>query len=395
MHLSAQFPELFRREVYAVKMALHENKQFKNVIGDLLPHKPIVGSWDKEYEMVPFGALEGRKEGEPIPQKGISMGYTCYGAICNEASVKVGLSKELKGRAREFSSGTGKVDEEGFAGYIGDAIAKPYFVRWAQRQRLLCSRIFNYGGIQAGHAFFNHRARCNLSDVPASNVIYDNSPLFARPAAAHTAFASGAQKGSDAQAVGNFIDYAKSIADTGGYFNAFDLPPSYWALKRVWTHFVYNMQFDENDERFEVYPDTLLVSSYNYPLWCEILKSKFIEPNAADTMTNTENVFQMVDFEGSKLRLVPCVDMIRNTWFLGKANSPGIILFDPQKIDDEASYWRDENDRSYWASFEDDWGFMIRNWRYWCAGAISTDGSTAPTFDSTDEIDWHVMPDGI
>jgi hypothetical protein len=392
MQLSTQFPELFRQESYAVNLALVEERQLENVFTGVLASRSIEGVWDKEYSVVPMGALEGRNEGEPINEKNMTMGYTVFGSISIEASGKVGVSKLLKQRSKEFKAAGGGVDEPKFAGHIADTASRGFLVRRAQRWRNLTARIFNYGGVQAGHSFFNHRDRCLASDVPDSDLIYDGSPLFALPANAHTSYAAGSQIGTGASAVGNYVDYSKTISDTGGYFNAFQLPPSYWALKRVWLHFVNNMQYDENDERETAQPDTLLVSSYNIMQWQEILESKFVEPQVSGEETNVENVFML---EGNRVRLVSTPDLIRNTWFLGQANSQGILLLEPTKEEDPWAYWRDETDRTYWISYEDEWGFMIRNWRRWCAGAISTDGSTAPTFGGASESAWARMPSGI
>jgi hypothetical protein len=391
MHLSLQFPELFRRETYAVNLQLNEERQVKNVFeSDILAERPVEGVWDKDYSVVPIGELNGRAEGEDIPQKNMTMGYTCYGATAIEATGKVGISKLLKQRSREFTNSTGDVDEPKFAGYIADTASRGFLIRAAQKKRILSARIFNYGGIQAGNAFFNQRTRCGFSDVPDSNLIYDGSPLFAAPAAVHHSYAANATSGTGSAATGNFTDWNVSVVDTGGYFNAFMLPPSYWALKRVWTHFCFNMQFDENDQREDDTPNTLLVSAYNYPHWTEVLKSKFVEPRTGTTTTNTENIFMM---EGFQVKLVPSVDLVRNTWYLGKAKSQGIVTMKLTKEEDPWAYWRDEKDRSYWISFEQEWGFMVRNWRRWVAGAISTDGTTAPNFGN--ESTWDTQPAAI
>lgn len=396
MHLSTQFPELFRQETYAVNLALVEERQLENVFDSILAKRPIDGMWDKEYSMVPIGELEGRSDGEDIPQKNVSQGYTTYGAVSIEASGKVGLSKLLQQRSKEFKSAGGGVDEPKFAGYLADAASRGFLVRRNQRFRKLAARIFNYGGIQTGASvpndFFNHRTRCGFSDVDDKSLIYDDKPLFAEPANAHPSYASGATVGPGTAAVGTCVDYEANTADTGGYFNAFQYPPSYWALKRVVQHFINNMQFDENDEREEDTPDTLLVSSYNVMTWLEILESKFVEPTASGDTTNIENVFQMENF---KMKLVASADLLRNTWFVGKAKSQGILILDPKKDEDPWAYWRDEKDRSYWVSFEDMWGFMIRNWRRWCAGAHSTDGTTAPTFGGAAETSWKTIPSGV
>lgn len=390
MHLSQQFPELFRRETYAVNLQLNEERQVKNVFEEILAERPVEGVWDKDYSVVPIGELNGRADGEDIAQKNMTMGYTVYGATAIEASGKVGISKLLKQRSREFTNSAGDVDEPKFAGYLADTASRGFLIREAQKRRILSARIFNYGGIQAGNAFFNQRTRCGFSDVPDSNLIYDASPLFALPANAHHSYAANATVGTGSAPVGNFVDFAQSIADTGGYFNAFQLPPSYWALKRVWTHFCFNMQFDENDQREEDVPDTLLVSAYNYPHWTEVLKSKFVEPKSGQTTTNVENIFMM---EGFQVKLVSSVDLVRNTWFLGKSKSQGIVTMKLQKEEDPWAYWRDEKDRSYWISFEQEWGFMVRNWRRWVAGSISTDGVTAPSYGN--EPTWDTQPANI
>jgi len=392
MLLSNQFPELFREETYAVSLALNDNRDLDNPFDELLSTKPIDGIWTKEYSLVPIGELGGRKEAEPIPQKNMTMGYVCYGAQSIEASGKVNLSKEMEQRSRQFKSADG-VDEAGFAGYLADSLSRGFLSRKKTKWHKLCADIFNLGGIAAGDAFFNHRTRTNgLADVPNTPLQYDGVAAFARPGAPHPSYAAGALIGPSARAVGTSIDMAGAIADTGGYFNAFDLPPSYWALKRVWSHYTYNMQFDENDVRFLTAPDTLLVSSYNLPRWTEVLESKFIEPNAAGSTTNTENIFMM---EGFMVRLAHSPFLVANTWFLGKAKSGGINVLDVAEKEDPWAYYRDEDNRAYFISFEDDWGFLIRNWRDWCAGAISTDGTTAPTFNDTNEQDWDTIPDGV
>lgn len=392
MQLSTQFPELFRKETYAVNLALVEERQLENVYDDILAKRPIDGVWDKEYSVVPIGALAGRKDGEDIPEKNSVMGYTVYGAQAIEASGKAGLSKILKQRSRDFSAHDGAdVDEPKFAGHIADTFSRGFLVRREQKWRKMAAKLFNYGGIQAGNSFFNHRTRCDFSDLPDSNLLYDGSPLFALPAVAHPSFAAKNTKGQGAQPVGKFVDWAVSIPDTGGYFNAFQYPPSYWALKRVFTHFVNNMQFDEQDEREIAYPDTLLVSGYDYPRWCELLESKFIEPYTTGVVTNRENIF--VSVEGFKVKLVPSPDLVAQTWYLGQSKSQGILILEPSKQEDPWAYYRDEKDRSYWITFEDQWGFMIRNWRRWCAGSISVDGVTPPDYGA--DTGWDTMPAGI
>lgn len=393
MLLTAQFPELFRQETYAVNLALMDNRELANPFESILREKPITGLFDKEYSVVPIGELNGRKEAEPIPQKDMVMGYTCYGAQSIEGSGKISLSRELKGRARQFVSPEG-VDEPRFAGYLADTLSRGFLSRWAMKKNKLSANLFNLGGIQAGDTFFNHRLRTGgLSDVPNSGLIYDGKPLFALPANAHPSYAANAVKGPGSKAVGTTVDAAGTIADTGGYFNAFSLPPSYWALKRVWTHFVYNMQFDENDIRFEAMPDTLLVSSFNYTKWCEVLEAKIVEPQTAGYITNTPNLFAMV--EGFAVKIVQSPLLVANTWFLGRANSPGIMTLKPSEIDDPWAYYREEDNRSYFISFEKEWGFMIRNWRNWVAGAIATDGVTPPTFGGLAESAWDRVPAGV
>lgn len=392
MQLSTQFPELFRKETYAVNLALVESRQLTNIYDEILAKRPIEGVWDKEYSVVPIGALDGRKDGEDIKEKNSVMGYTVYGAQGIEASGKVGLSKVLKQRSREFQAHDGgDVDEPKFAGAIADTFSRGFLVRRDQKWRKLAAKIFNYGGVQAGDSFFNHRTRCDFSDVPDTSLIYDGCPLFALPSVPHPSYAAKNTKGIGSQPVGKFVDFAGTIVDTGGYFNAFKFPPAYWALKRVVTHFKTNMQFDEQDEREVANPDTLLVSSYDYPLWCEILHSKFIEPQTTGLVTNRENVF--VSVEGFSLRLVESPDLVAQTWYVGQAKSQGILILEPTKQEDPWAYYRDEKDRSYWITFEDQWGFMIRNWRRWCAGSISADGVTPPDYGAAST--WDAIPAGV
>ena len=43
----------------------------ENVYDDILSKRPIEGVWDKEYSMVPIGALDGRKDGDDIKEAAI------------------------------------------------------------------------------------------------------------------------------------------------------------------------------------------------------------------------------------------------------------------------------------------------------------------------------------
>jgi len=396
MLLSTQFPELFREEMYAVNLALNDNRELENPFDNILSSRPIDGLWTKEYSVVPIGDLSGRLEANPIPEKNQVMGYTAFGSQSIEASGKVAISKTLEQRGREFRSGDG-VDEARFAGYLADTVARGFISRKKTKWHQLCAQIFNFGGIAAGNAFFNHRTRTNgLSDLPNTPLQYDGVALFALPGAAHPAYSNGATVGPTARAVGTSIDMGATVADTGGYFNQFNLAPSYWALKRVWTHFCFNMGFDENNVRYFQKPDTLLVSSYNRPRWDELLKSRFIEPRGvggSSFSTNRENIF--VNVEGYDVELIDSPFLVANTWFLGKRKSGGISVLDPATKEDPWAYYRDEDNRSYFISYEEQWGFLIRNWRNWIAGAASVDGTTAPAFAGITEENWDTVPAGV
>jgi hypothetical protein len=152
------------------------------------------------------------------------------------------------------------------------------------------------------------------------------------------------------------------------------------------------MQFDENDVRFQQYPNTLLVSSFNFMRWKEILAAQLIEPTTHGDSTNRPNVFLM---DGFSMQLVHSPLLVANTWFVGRAKSGGILTLNPSEIDDPWAFYRDEDNRAYFISFEKEWGFMVRNWRDWCAGAISVDGVTPPAFNGVTEINWDTIPAGV
>ena len=391
MHLSNQFPELFRKEQYAVEIALMDDKDLQDVISDeLLAHEPIDGVYNKDYSLIPIGSLAGRGEAEHIPEKTMAVGFETFGAIAIEASVKMGLSKTMEQRSKQFVS-NGRLDESAFAGHLADTFGRSVALRQKQKWQKLSAALFNLGGIPGGHLFFNHRLRVGgLADVPNIQTIYDGCPLFVPPTNAHPAASDGSLLGPTSMPVGITTDFAGAIADTGGYFNAFQLPPSYWALKRVIQHFKFNMQFDDNNERYQYSPDTLFVSSYNLPRWIEILRSHYIEPTAAGSQTNRENVFMV---EGFKLNLVDSPYLIGNTWGVGKAKSRAIRILDPSQTEEPWAYYRDEDNRIYYCSYEKEWGFHICNWRAWCMGAYSVDGVTPPHFGA--EATWDQIPAGV
>jgi len=387
-----QFMQLFRNEAYAIQLALYEDGDLQNPFENILRKKSIPGIWDKEYSVVPVGRLAGRTEDQPIPKLNLTMGYTAYGALKIEATGRLSLSKHMKLWAKKFAAAGGQSPESSFAGYIADAGARSILSRRMLKEHEYFAMLFNYGGIPGGNAFFNQRTRAEgISDIPNIQTIYDGVSLFAFANAPHPSYAAGRTVGPGGAPTGNncgigAANAATAIADTGGYFNAFQLPPSYWALKRVLTHYENNMAFDENDVPYAQTPTVLLVSQFNEARWREILDSKFV----AYTATNTENVFQE---EGGRFRVQLVVSrlLLRNTWFVGKANSPGIYRMYPSTEDDPWAYWREESSRSYWLSYDQSWGFMIRNWRYWVGGSVSDDGETPPVFP--DPADWESNQD--
>lgn len=390
--MTNQFPELFRKELYPVHLALLDDEQLNNIIEmNILATKDMTGLWHRDYSIVPVGAMGGRDEAEDIPEDNMVMGFTTYGAVAIEASKKVSMSSLLNLKHREFVGSDGWVKEGEYSKHLADDVGRAMLLRRNQRWAQLGHRIFNLGGIQAGHIFFNQRLRANFADIPNTQFIYDGSPLFALPAQVHNTY-TGLVAGQGSSPTSNFVDMAMLIANTGGLFNAFDLPPSYWALKVVYDHFINNMQFDEQGEMYDYYPDTLFVSSFNSLLWQEILKSRFIEPRAAGNTTNRENVFQM---EGQQIRLVSSRRLVRNTWYLGKAKSRGIRVLNPTDKDEPWAFFRNEENRVYNMTFEDQWGFEVTNWRCWVGGAIATDGETPPTFNNVPESQWDYPPAGM
>lgn len=379
MELSPQFLPLFRREAYAVGINLYSDADLKNQFASFLKMRrlPAGTYWDKMYSIDPVGELNGRDEAEQIPEGNVAMGRTCYGSVGIEASVRIGLSDVMHEYSRKFASEPGVSPEQGFAGYLADQYAQGILSRQLYKWHQLSAKIFNFGAIAAGNVFYNHRLRVNNSDLPNSNLQYDNRPLFAFANNRHTANTNGATIGPTGRPTGTVCGWAgtagAAIADNGGYFNAFTFPPSIWALKRVLTHYETNMPFDENNVAYQQTPDTLLVSAHNEADWHEILETHFL---VGQTVL-TENVFMLDRY---RLRLVVSRELVANTWFLGKANSPGIYLMEPDHEPTAWDFWYEAINRSWWMSYERRWGFLIRNWRYWVGGSVSTDGTTPPNY---------------
>jgi len=395
MLLTNQFPWLFRQCLYPIQLALYDDPDLANPFEDILRRRAIDGVWDKVQTLIPVGRLPDRDEAEPIPLLNLTQGYDAYGAIKIEATGKISMSKHMKLWARKFSGAGGQSPETSFAGHLADAGAKAILHRATLKEHEFFAMIFNYGGIPAGHAFFDQNARAeNSPDVPASNFIYDGVPLFSFANAPHLAWATGSAVGPNgrptgiagaASVCGPVGTAGAAIVDTGGYFNAFTLPPSYWALKRMLTHFETNMAHDEQDIEYPQTPNALLVSQFNEAHWREVLNSRFV----AYTAANTENVFQEVNGR-FKLQLIVSRLLLPNTWFVGKANSAGIERLYPKTEDDPWAFYREEANRSYFISFDKSWGFMIRNWRYWVGGSVSIDGVTPPNYGNYQN--WEANP---
>lgn len=385
MLLTNMFPTLFRRENYAHQLALYDDPDLANPFETILRRVGIDGIWDREYSVIPVGRMGGRNEAEPIPILNLTEGYVTYGALRHEVSGAISMSKHMKIWAKKFGGTGGKNPEASFAGYLADAGGRSILARSMLNEHEFFAQVFNLGAIQAGNAFFDQNARAEgLPDVPASNFIYDGVPLFTFADNPHIAFATASTIGPTGSPTGTAAGASltgaagttgAAITDTGGYFNAFTLPPSYWALKRVMQHMENNMSFDEQDVQFSLTPNVLLISSFNEAHWREVLDSKFV----AYTQTNTENVFQEKNGR-FRLQLVVSRLLIRNTWFIGKMASPGILRVYPNQEDDPWSYWREERNRTYFVSYERSFGMWIRNWRYWCGGSVSVDGVTAPEY---------------
>lgn len=385
LHMN-QFWPLFRRETHAVQLALYDDADLKLIWNQIFSRRELPESnYDKAYSIVPVGAGGGRRENEDIPLGNMTMGWETYGAIAIEYTQGISLTKHLKIWARRFSARGGQSPESSFAGYLADAAAKSILQRSIETQDKFFANIFNFGGIPTGHLFFNQNNRVDGNpDVPATNFIYDGVPLFTFPDNPHLSYAArrgvapdGAPTGiaGVASVCGTGTTYGATQTDTGGYFNAFTLPPSYWALKRVITHYKTNMAHDENDEKYHQNPTVLLASDFNAAQWLEVLNSRFV----AYTAANTENIFMMKE-GGWKLQVIFHPRLLRNTWFIGKNNSAGIYQTFPAREDDPWDYWKERRNRSYFMSYEKAWGMWIRNWRYWVGGSVSIDGVTPPEY---------------
>lgn len=390
MELSPQFLPLFRRESYAIGVNLYSDADLKNQFETILRTRRLAAGtvWDKMYSIDPVGELGSRDEGEQIPEGNVAMGRTCYGSVAIEASVRIGLSDVMEEYSRRFASEPGVSPETGFAGYLADQYAQGITSRQMYKWHQLSARLFNYGAIAAGQVFYNHRTRTGNPDLPNSNLQYDARPLFAFANNAHTANSNGATVGPTGRPTGTICGWVGTagagIADTGGYFNAFTFPPSIWALKRVLTHYETNMAFDETNISYQQTPDTLLISAHNEADWHEILESHFL---VGQTVL-TENVFMLDRY---RLKLVVSRELVANTWYLGKSNSPGIYLMVPDHEPNAWDFWYEAINRSWWMSYERRWGFLIRNWRYWVAGSASVDGITPPNYGFNDAT-WSANP---
>ena len=279
------------------------------------------GAYEKETTALMPGELDEKQVGEPIKQKKLAEGYIAYEKNRTFAQ-EIALEKEtveddrkVENRLKKAASGWGRS------------------VRITQER--FFAKVFNYGGLTAGHDVFNASIPGEFVD-PSGDLCYDGKPFF------------------------NLSTSTRSSKGGGTYYNglALDLTPE--NFKTAWTLLTVTNAKDENDDEVEIIPDTLLVPSSLRFTADEILTSEKV----AYLATNTRNVLRDI----VKVVWWPFLTN-QSAWFLG-CSKMGITAFKRQ--DPEIDFFRDPHTRAYIANIDVRWGVMIHNWRYWVGSNFLT-----------------------
>lgn len=283
--------------------------------------KKVDGGYWQDTTVVNNGTWRKTTESEGYEENNPTEGYTVYGRVFTYTT------------AAAFSEDT--VDDHQKIKDLVKAIAGDWGVGAKETREEFYARPFNEGGKTAGDWIFNGTPESKAITDTSGDLCYDGIEFF------------------------NLIGNKRASKGGGTYYNAFSYVFDGDNLKTVLTYAQGTNNRRENDTRFNLKFNTLLVPIDLGMASREVLNSTLVPYKT----TNTSNVLQGVlnPIEWSYLTDT-------DAWFVGTAKKGIVALKRQEPVFD---FWQDKKTRCWWATGKMRIGFMMKNWRFWSGSQIS------------------------
>lgn len=287
------------------------------------------GSYIQSTSIVGFKMFEQQdNELDALGEDKISEGYTTY------------AKWRTFGKTINISEQSMRDDKAGVIRSLTE-----YSEEWArayvQTRNQFVADHFNYGGLLNGHDIFNQTVpkgsgASGLTD-PTGGLIYDGKPLFALTG-------------------NNHIPYDTN-KNTGTYYNAVALAPSYANLVTVWNLMTATNNKDESGNPIIINPDVLMCPKSQELTWQQILQSNILTDTSKNVIQNRLQILANPFLTNA------------NAWFLIDTSLDGIRFYERQLPEIKMI---EKNNASIDVYGFCRYGTMVKNWRPFAGSDLLT-----------------------
>ena len=286
----------------------------------------VVGSdsaYHKHTTGIGMGQLSERKEGDEIIASNPLEGFTVYS--------KNRTFSDSYSLTAEFVKDTPK---QKIANVMME-LSKGWGQGLINSKEVTAAKVFNNGGLTAGHDIFNGSITGTITD-PTGDLAYDGKPFF------------------------NLTGNARSSKSGSTYYNGHALNLSSDNLQTVYSLMTDTNNEDERGDKISLIPDTLLIPPALKFTAKNILQAEHIVGSANNDINTSQDLLSPIQWQY-------LTDT--NAWFVGlKGKGLKFMNRQPAEID----FYQNETNKKFYATIDARWGIEMNNWRYWSGSNFST-----------------------
>ena len=295
------------------------------VFSEIFDEEKTEGAYEQYTTVVSTGTAPKVGEGETMPRRQITEGYTVY---C--ASKKFGEELALTNEAIEDNRKIKKFMQKWSEG-LGET--------YRRTQEDDHADIFNYGGFTAGDTTFLNDISGGVLTTSYGKVCYDSVCFF------------------------NDSTNTRSSKSGATYYNGVvTLQLNTTNIETLFNLMTVTNAYDEAGKKVQIIPDTLLVA-YGSPNW--FLARRIIEsPASVDAVhAGIANLWQ------SQLKVIGWSSLTNaSAWFIGCSK---MGLKSNNRMPLKTYSYEDQRTRSQIVGWEFRFGKAVSNWRYWVGAGFS------------------------
>ena len=302
---------------------LEKYDELEEVWPQLFEEKTITGDFWQRTSLVSSGTWRKTGETEGFQESNVIEGFTCYGRVFDYTDAHVFSNSAMKDIQ--------KVKD------LGKTFSADWGVSAKETREEFYARVFNKAGITGGDWIFDPTPDSKaVAPTQTANLCYDSVCLV------------------------NLSNNTRSSKGGGTYYNgfAYDLLPD--NLKTMKNYGMGTNNRRENDTRFKLSYDTLLVPQDLSDTAAEILTSQLIAYNT----TNTTNVLK-----GTLKPITWAYLDDTDAFFVLKAQMGLQALKRQEPVID---FFQDKKNRCWWYTAEQRIGHLAWNWRWILGSNCST-----------------------